>query len=184
MSCSPARTLEESEAVLCAPGHLHEVETVHLNGRMQKVYKHLWPSVREFWLSRIKKFSEKLYIIFEDQRYTYGEVHQRALKVAAVFRHVYNVEKVVMVDAERADRLAPVVLEILRDRPTNVLLFEVPADKARWPGMSSFPAVVEGYRGDIAQILTSDPQILPEDNALIMFTSGMTHCFLINITIS
>ncbi|KAG6919115.1 hypothetical protein DXG01_008922 [Tephrocybe rancida] len=191
---------------------------------MQKVYKHLWPSVREFWLSRVKKFSEKPYIIFEDERYSYGEVHQRALKVAGVFRHVYNVEKgdrigicsrncpdylvsfwaahllgavpvlingwlpieplqyclartdckVVMLDAERADRIAPVALEILRDRPTSFLVFGEDTDKNRWPGMGSFLTIVDKYQNDLADILATDLQILPEDNALIMFTSGTT----------
>lgn len=82
-----------ADALLCAPGQLHEVETIYLNGRMQKVYKHLWPSVREFWLSRVEKYSKNTYIIFEDQRDTYGEVHHRAVRVAAVFRHVYGVGK-------------------------------------------------------------------------------------------
>ncbi|KAG6844675.1 hypothetical protein H0H87_004849 [Tephrocybe sp. NHM501043] len=224
MSWSPARSLEETEDILCAPGNLHEVETIYLNGRMQKVYKRLWPSVREFWLSRVKKHSEKLYIIFEEQRYTYSAVHQRAIRVAAVFRHVYEVEKgdrigicsrncpdylvafwaahligavpvlvngwlpieplqyclartdckVVLVDAERADNLAPVAIEVLRDTPTNFLVFGEPEDKTRWPGMGSFPAVVKGYRGSSADILARDPLIVPEDNALIMFTSGTT----------
>lgn len=78
-----------------------------------------------------------------------------------------------MLDAERADRLAPVVLDILRDMPTNFLIFDEETDIIRWPGMNSFPSTIDGYRGDIADILTTDPQILPEDNALIMFTSGM-----------
>ncbi|KAG6849878.1 hypothetical protein H0H93_004096 [Arthromyces matolae] len=224
MSWSPSRSLEETDAILCGPGHLHELETIYLNGRMQKVYRHLWPSVREFWLSRVKKFSKKYYIVFEGQRFTYGEVHQRATKVAAVFRHVYDVEKgdrigicsrncsdylvsfwaapedligavpvlinawlpleplqfclvrtdckVVMVDAERADRLAPVALELLRDRPSNFLVFDEPMDKNRWPGIGSFPVTIDRYQGDITDILTNDPQIMPEDNALIMFTSG------------
>ncbi|KAG6867799.1 hypothetical protein C0993_010969 [Termitomyces sp. T159_Od127] len=220
MSWSPKRTLEETDAILCAPGHFHEVETIYLNGRMQKVYKHLWPSVREFWLSRVEKYSGKTYIIFEDQRHTYGEVHHRAIRVAAVFRHVYGVGKgdrvgicsrncfdyivsfwaahllgavpvlinawlpskplqfcllrtdcqVVMLDAERADRMAPVVLDMSRG---NFLVFDEEVDMRRWPGMKSFPSTIDDYRGDITNILTTDPQILPEDNALIMFTSGM-----------
>ncbi|KAG5350344.1 hypothetical protein C0989_011408 [Termitomyces sp. Mn162] len=175
----PTRTVEETDAILCAPGHLHEVETIYLNGRMQRVYKHLWSSVREFWLSRVEKYSQKTYIVFEDQRYTYGEVHQRAVRVAAVFRHVYDVEKVVMLDTERAERLTPIALDRLRDRPSKFLVFDEKMDINLWPGMSSFPATINGYKGGTADILAMDPQILPEDNALVMFTSGMgMSCFL------
>ncbi|KNZ81035.1 2-succinylbenzoate--CoA ligase [Termitomyces sp. J132] len=191
---------------------------------MQRVYKHLWSSVREFWLSRVEKYSQKTYIVFEDQRYTYGEVHQRAVRVAAVFRHVYDVEKgdrigicsrncldylvsfwaahllgavpvlinawlpfdplqfclshtdcrVVMLDTERAERLTPIALDRLRDRPSKFLVFDEKMDINLWPGMSSFPATINGYKGGTADILAMDPQILPEDNALVMFTSGTT----------
>ncbi|KAF8062191.1 hypothetical protein FPV67DRAFT_1563616 [Lyophyllum atratum] len=227
MSWSPARTLEETEAILCAPGHLHEVEEVLLNGREQKVYKHLWPSVRAFWVSSVQKYSDKTYIVFEDQRLTYREVHERVVKVAAVFRHVYNIQKgdrvgicsrncpeylisfwashllgalpvlinawlpveplgycitstgckVVMLDAERADRLAPAIADIVKDKPsTKFLVFDDCQDGTRWPRMHSFPVVLQDYKDDIsvANVLATDPDIIPEDNALIIFTSGTT----------
>ncbi|KAG5643164.1 hypothetical protein DXG03_001494 [Asterophora parasitica] len=169
MSWTPARTLAQTEAILCAPGHLHEVETILLDGRPQRVYKHLWPTVRAFWLSSVEKHANKTCIVFEGQRFTYNEVHQRAIKVAAVFRHVYGINK------ERADRLIPVADDILRDTTaTGFLVFDNHEGSHRWPGMNSFPAIVEQYHEGIADILAADPQILPEDNAAIMFTSGTT----------
>ncbi|KAG6890246.1 hypothetical protein C0992_002774 [Termitomyces sp. T32_za158] len=86
--------------------------------------------------------------------------------------------QVVMLDAERADRLAPVVPDMLRDMPSNFLIFDEKTDMRRWPGMISFPSTIDGYQDDTTDILTTDPQILPEDNALIMFTSGMDISFL------
>ncbi|KAF5384198.1 hypothetical protein D9615_003371 [Tricholomella constricta] len=228
MSWTPVRTLEETEAILCAPGHLHDVENIFLNGRVQRVYKHLWPSVRTFWLSSVGKFADKTYIVFEDQRFTFNQVHQRAVRVAAVFRHVYNVQqgdrvgicsrncpdylvsfwashllgavpvlinawlpvdplryclthtecKVVMVDTERADRLATGMSDIHQViQAASFLVFDEHADHTRWPGMSSFPDVIHTYQGDVADILTTTPHILPEDNALVMFTSGAYFIF-------
>ena len=38
-------------------------------------------------------FLSKTYIVFEDQRFTYGEVLERVTKVATVFREVYGIQK-------------------------------------------------------------------------------------------
>jgi len=223
MTRLPARTLQETEAILCAPGHLHEVENILLNGRMQRVYKHLWPSARSFWISSLEKYADKTYIVFENQRFTYMQVHELAIKVAAVFRDLYNVQKgdrvgicsrncpdylvsfwaahllgavpvllnawlpieplgfcikhtackLVILDSERADRLAPAIADTFKDMlPTRFLVFDAYADQSRWPGMGSFPSVVRNYQGDVVDILGTDPGIEPEDNALIIFTSG------------
>jgi len=82
-----------AEAILCAPGRLHEVEPQVVDGQPQRVYKHLWLSLRDFWKSAVAKFLSKTYIVFEDQRFTYGEVLERVTKVAAVFREVYGIQK-------------------------------------------------------------------------------------------
>ncbi|KAG6874481.1 hypothetical protein C0995_010391 [Termitomyces sp. Mi166 len=222
MAWTPARTLQETEAILCASGRIHEVETILLDGRPQRIYKNLWPSVRSLWLSSVQKYRHKTYIVFGDQRYTYNEVHQRAIKVAALFRRVYGISKgdrvgicsrnnpeylisfwashllgavpvltnawlpleplrhclsytgckLILLDPERADRLAPAVSDLLRDTPvTGFLVFD---DHNRWQGMSSFRSALQRYRGDISDILATDPKITPEDNAVIMFTSGTT----------
>jgi non-ribosomal peptide synthetase component F len=112
MSLTPARTLAQSmcssyfipsrgndafslaaEAILCAPGNLHELETKIINGCQYRTYKNLWPSIRQFWLSCVAEHADKIYIVFEDQRLSYREVHERALKAAGIFRHVYNIKK-------------------------------------------------------------------------------------------
>ncbi|GLB37044.1 putative AMP-binding enzyme C-terminal domain [Lyophyllum shimeji] len=225
MSWSPVRTLEQTEAILCAPGHIHEVETIFLNGRLQRVYKHLPPSLRSFWLSAVEKYTNKTCIVFENQRFTFNEVHQRAVKVAAVFRHVYGITKgdrvgicsrncpdylvsfwashllgavpvltnawlpleplrfclshtdcrVIILDPERAARLAPAIPDIIRETAAaGILVLDAFEGSRRWKGMDSFSAVVGQYCGDVADILFEDPQIVPEDNAVIMFTSGTT----------
>ncbi|KAF8658333.1 hypothetical protein AX16_002100 [Volvariella volvacea WC 439] len=89
----PTRSLEETEAILCASGNLHEIETTLVDGRLHRVYKNLWPSLRAFWLNAVEQYRHRTYIVFEGQRYSYQEVHDRATKVAAIFRDVYHIKK-------------------------------------------------------------------------------------------
>ncbi|KNZ77743.1 2-succinylbenzoate--CoA ligase [Termitomyces sp. J132] len=209
MVWTPVRTLEETEAILCAPGHLHEVETVFLDGRPQRIYKNLWPSMRSLWLSSVKKYRHKIYLVSGDRRYTYNEVHQRdrvgicsrnnpeylisfwaSHLLGAVpvltnawlplepLRHCLSHTgcKLILLDPERADRLAPAVFDLLRDTPaTGFLVFDDQDNTEHgWQGMSSFYSALENYHGGTADVLAVDPQIMPEDNATIMFTSGTT----------
>ncbi|KDR75885.1 hypothetical protein GALMADRAFT_1331600 [Galerina marginata CBS 339.88] len=93
MSWKPQRTLAETETLLTSPGSIHEVETTLVDGRLYRVYKNLWPSLREFWLSAVSQYSGDTYIVYEDQRLTYRQVHDRAIKVATMFRSVYEIKK-------------------------------------------------------------------------------------------
>lgn len=115
MSWKPQRTLQEGRptlacvefkpdlfimilsyivnAILCAPGSLHELQTRLVGGQLQRVYKNLWPSLRMFWLSCVQQHKDATYVVFEDLRYTFGQVFERALKAAAIYRNVYGVRK-------------------------------------------------------------------------------------------
>lgn len=82
--------------------------------------------------------------------------------------------KLILLDSERADRLAPAVSHLLRDTPvTGFLVFDDQNNGRVWQGMSSFHTALQNYRGGIADVLAVDPNITPEDNAVIMFTSGI-----------
>ncbi|KAF7361874.1 2-succinylbenzoate--CoA ligase [Mycena venus] len=108
----PKRSLEETDAIMCRPEALHEMETRLIDSRVYRVYKNLSPSLRDFWLSAVDKYSEATYLVYEEQRLSYGQgtndfplestlydaylpftVHDKVLETAAVFRNVYNVEK-------------------------------------------------------------------------------------------
>lgn len=110
MSWAPKRTLAESthtlfvffdvsdlqhlaNAILCAPGSLHEIETRLVDGRLQRVYKNLWPSLRAFWIASVEQYAEETYIVFEEQRLTYRQTLDQAIKAAGLFRDVYGVSK-------------------------------------------------------------------------------------------
>lgn len=82
-----------AEALLTSPGTIHEIETTLVDGRLLRVYKNLWPSLRDFWLSAVAQYSGEIYIVYEDERLTYGQVHTRAIKVAGLFRDVYSIKK-------------------------------------------------------------------------------------------
>jgi acyl-CoA synthetase (AMP-forming)/AMP-acid ligase II len=69
------------------------VETTLVDGRLYRVYKNLWPSLRDFWLSAVSQYSTDIYIVYEDQRLTYSQVHNRIIQVAASFHQLYGVKK-------------------------------------------------------------------------------------------
>ncbi|KAA1474779.1 acetyl-CoA synthetase-like protein [Dentipellis sp. KUC8613] len=93
MSWTPKRSLSEVEALLCAPGQLLELETRLVDGRLQRVYKNLPPSIRELWLALARRYDEQTYLVFEDQRLSYRETLEQSVLAAAVFSQNYAVRK-------------------------------------------------------------------------------------------
>ncbi|KAJ7160799.1 long-chain-fatty-acid-CoA ligase [Mycena filopes] len=221
----PKRTLAEVNALLCAPGTLHELETCIIDGRVQRVYKNQWPSVRTFWLWASELYADKLYIVFEKQRYTYQEVRIRSLKTAAIFNELYGVTKgdrvgicsrnyaeylvifwachllgavpvlanawlpiaplvhclgntqckLIVLDSERADRLEPEIEKLTAQAGAKgIVVLQSFEGKGRWNGMQPWETVFEKYKGDPMKMLKHDPNVGPEDNATIFFTSGTT----------
>lgn len=56
----PKRSIAECDAILSAPGKLHELEHAVVGGRVMRVYKHLWPVRRS--VNYIVSFSSLLTI--------------------------------------------------------------------------------------------------------------------------
>ena len=86
LSSAPPLTFSAAEALLTAPGSIHETQTALVDGRLYNVYKNLWPSLREFWLAALAQYAHDTYIVYEDSRLSYGEVHDQALRVASLMR--------------------------------------------------------------------------------------------------
>ncbi|KAG6845543.1 hypothetical protein H0H87_007787 [Tephrocybe sp. NHM501043] len=221
------RTLSEVDAIITAPGSLHELESRYINGRLQRVYKRLWPSMRLFWLWAAAEHGPLTYVVFENQRVSYAQTFERSVRMADIYRNVYGVKKgdrvgicsrnypdylvafwachligavsvlanawlpneplrfclthteckVIILDPERAERLEPIVEELKAAANCNgVLVFNAHEGKGKWNGMESWDAVLAAYRGDTRSIVTGEgeAEILPEDNATILFTSGTT----------
>ncbi len=57
---------------------------------------------------------------------------------------------------------------------SGYIVLEEHEGKGHWQGMDVWKTVFSGYNGDPGDVLGDDPQILPEDDATITFTSGTT----------
>ncbi|KAH8105970.1 hypothetical protein BXZ70DRAFT_406830 [Cristinia sonorae] len=90
---TPKRSITECDALLTAPGMPYETETRLINGRVVRAYKHLDSSLRDFWLKNAALHKEKIYMVYEDQRWTFDSVFQTSLGLAAIFKEVYRVNK-------------------------------------------------------------------------------------------
>lgn len=86
-------TLDTADAIITAPGNMHELETRYIDGRLQRVYKRLWPSLRTFWLLTAAEHAPLTYVVLEKQRISYKQAFEQSLKAAGVFRDVYGVKK-------------------------------------------------------------------------------------------
>lgn len=89
----PRYTIDEADKILTAPGSLLEVETRVVEDRLLRVFKNLWPSARALWLHATKQHADKIYVVYENQRYTFREMFEKSVQCAAVFREVYGVTK-------------------------------------------------------------------------------------------
>ncbi|KAL1663207.1 hypothetical protein GGF50DRAFT_116237 [Schizophyllum commune] len=91
--------------------------------------------------------------------------------------------KFILLDPERADLLEPVIGELLEPATDDelatththlkdILVLESHEGKGSWKGMKSFADVLAKYEGDGADVVSNDPGIVPEDDAIILFSSG------------
>lgn len=70
----PKRTIEECEAILTAPGAMHEWEVKTIEGRTVRVFKNMPPSLRDFWLAMSATWADREYVVLGDERLTYKQV--------------------------------------------------------------------------------------------------------------
>lgn len=107
----PKRTIEECDRIITAPGQIHELELTIIDGQVQKVYKnlpavcgrlsialhkftyHSQQSLRVFWLATADAHKDRDYIVFENERYTYAQTHERVTKLASLLYVKYGVRK-------------------------------------------------------------------------------------------
>ncbi|KAG6896016.1 hypothetical protein C0992_010885 [Termitomyces sp. T32_za158] len=222
--------LGTADAIITAPGSLLELETRYIDGRLQRVYKRLYPSLRTFWLLVAAEHADLTYVVLENQRISYKQAFEQSLRAAGVLRSVYGVKKgdrvgicsrnypdyvvafwachligavsvlvnawlpqkqllfclvhteckVIILDPERADRLEECVEELKNDAKSNgILVFNSHEGKGKWKEMESWDTVLAAYKGDTKGIETGkeEEDILPEDNAAILFTSVIIPTF-------
>jgi long-chain acyl-CoA synthetase len=69
-------------SALTAPGAPFEVEEIAVRGQKLRSYKNVPPNIRALWLSTAQ-FAERDYIVFGDERITYGEAHRQTGAIAS-----------------------------------------------------------------------------------------------------
>jgi acyl-coenzyme A synthetase/AMP-(fatty) acid ligase len=79
--------------------------------------------------------------------------------------------KLLILDAERAEKLEPIVDKLFSEQNvTRILVLNVQDGKGQWRRMESFNRALENHSAQSAP----EEEVLPEDDALIIFTSGTT----------
>ncbi|KAF5393830.1 hypothetical protein D9757_000035 [Collybiopsis confluens] len=75
MVWTPQRSVEKCNEIITAPGALHELETA------------------VFWLEHSELHYDKQYIVYENERFTFGQMREKTLRAAAMLRESYNIGK-------------------------------------------------------------------------------------------
>ena len=76
------KELKTAWAELIAPGGAFEIETIQVRGVPLRAYKNAPATVRDLWLAS-RAFADREYLIYGDERMTYGEAHVRVNSLAA-----------------------------------------------------------------------------------------------------
>lgn len=64
-----------------------------IDGRVQRVYKNIPPSLRVFWLQSTAAFKDNTYTVYGDEKLSYSEALQQSLRAATVFKSSYGIQK-------------------------------------------------------------------------------------------
>ena len=73
--------LEQAWAELTAPGQPFEITTIAVRGAPIRTFAAAPPDIRALWLSTLQ-FADRDYLVYEDERITYGEAHRQVAAVA------------------------------------------------------------------------------------------------------
>jgi long-chain acyl-CoA synthetase len=74
--------LKQARAELSGPGSPLEVHEIEVRGQSLLAYKNAPPTIRDFWLSTVA-FADRDYLVYEDERLTYGQSHDKVASIAA-----------------------------------------------------------------------------------------------------
>ena len=74
--------LKQARAELSGPGSPLEVHEIEVRGQSLLAFKNAPPTIRDFWLSTVA-FADRDYLVYEDERLTYGQSHEKVASIAA-----------------------------------------------------------------------------------------------------
>jgi acyl-CoA synthetase (AMP-forming)/AMP-acid ligase II len=210
--------LDDSIAQLTGTGQHFEVANATVNGLVQKVYKNSPANMREY-LQRAIQHGDKLFLVTDDERYSFAEAYQLSASFAAALVADYGIKKgdrvaiamrnnpqwviafmgavsigaivvpmnawwtgeelhyglkdcaakVVVVDPERAERVAPFV-QALGVSP--VVVNNDGENGYSWPtgDFSVFSQLLE----DRAGVAMPEAELYADEDIIILYTSGST----------
>jgi len=76
------KELKTAWSELTAPGAPFEIETLMVRGAPMRSYKNMPKTVRDLWLASVP-FADREYLIYQDERMTYGEAHRQVAAIAS-----------------------------------------------------------------------------------------------------
>jgi long-chain acyl-CoA synthetase len=74
--------LRKAREELTGPGGAFEIVEADVLGQRIRTYKNATPNIRELWLSTVQ-FADRPYLVYRDERLTYGEAHAQVNAIAA-----------------------------------------------------------------------------------------------------
>jgi long-chain acyl-CoA synthetase len=87
------KALDATIAAITAPGGQLEVTTANIRGVELPVFKNAPPSMREYLAFFFQSNADKEFLVYRDERYTFGQIYEQAIRVAALAQHKYGVAK-------------------------------------------------------------------------------------------
>ncbi|TPX32625.1 hypothetical protein SmJEL517_g04279 [Synchytrium microbalum] len=85
-------SVKQAHDFLTKPGGIFELETVITNGVQCKSFKGAFKTLRDMWEST-RKFADREYLVYEDERLTYAEAHAEVARIANVLVNQLSVKK-------------------------------------------------------------------------------------------
>ncbi|MFC3713251.1 class I adenylate-forming enzyme family protein [Sphingoaurantiacus capsulatus] len=87
------KALDATVEVLIAPGAQLEVTTATVRGVDLPVFKGAPPSMREYLGFFLQANADKEFVVYRDERYTFADIYQQGIRIAAAVQHKYGIAK-------------------------------------------------------------------------------------------
>ena len=87
------KVLDATIDALIAPGGQLEVVTANVRGVDLPVFKAAPPSMREYLGFFFQTNAAKEFVVYRDERYTFGQIYEQAIRIAAAVQHKYGIAK-------------------------------------------------------------------------------------------
>ncbi len=87
------KALDDTIAALCAPGGQFELDEIEIRGARLPVFKSAPPSMREYLGFFAAMHRDKEFVVYRDERFTYGQIYDQGLALAAAVQARYGIAK-------------------------------------------------------------------------------------------